>query len=138
MKYKVERLTLESAKDALALQQYGLIYTYSGIELIDIQELFEDKVINPECFEARFFSNNSEIHMLEANGKKEYFQLSDVNENSDEATEGILNAEIVDRNYRVANRFRPWKNVKVRQYLVPDNEDGQMSVAATRLVGLEK
>ena len=138
MSYRAGKISAEEAYALLCLQTFALVYRYDGIEIIDTPEAFMDVVRDPECYEARFFSEASEIHMIDDCGNRMFFYLSDSNEETAETGKNAVFAELVEQSYKIANRFNPWKKVRIKEYLVPDQEDGQMCIAATRAAGLEK
>lgn len=121
--FKAEEVDMNTALCDLKKYDYGLIFYISG----KVLEKTENITFQPEeCLEARFFSEDSELHIFDCNGEKKAVVVKDV--------EG----EHIDKKYVLAKAYSTLGNtVTVRQY--PDyDSDGQVYIAATRLVSIEK
>lgn len=112
----------------------ALLYKIESIDLIKISEEVNIEELLDECYEARFFDEEREVRLLrddddaEMTGKFGAFVI-------EEAGAGSCIRQ--DKKYVLANRYKGnGKSVIIRQYLIPD-DDGQMCVVATRLVGIE-
>ena len=82
-----------------------------------------------ECEEARFFSKNKEIHFFREDDTLQAVKVSD-NANEDKM-------DSMQKRYYLASKFRDLgQYVLVKEYLKYD-EDGQVQVAQTRLMGIE-
>ena len=113
---------------------YALLYKIESIDLVKISDDVNIDDLLGECYEARFFDEEREVRLLrddddaEMTGKFEAAVL-------EEAGGGSCIRQ--DKKYVLANRYKgSGKSVIIRQYLIPD-DDGQMCVVATRLVGIE-
>ena len=79
-----------------------------------------------ECMEARFFSEDKELHFFDVDGKKQAVAVSDEDGND----------ELV-KEYELAGKFRAiGSSVFVKEYIGYD-EDGQANVVLTRLQGIK-
>lgn len=124
MGYRVEDIDLQEAYGRAADYQYALLYMISErIILCNAGSLPE---INwKECQEARFFSEDRELHIFEGEEGMQAVEVFD--------TDG---EDIVVKEYELDNRFRTaGKTVLVKEYLDYDS-DGQVFVALTRLKGI--
>ena len=113
---------------------YALLYKIESIDLIKISEEVNIEELLDECYEARFFDEEREVRILR--------------DDDDADMTGEFGAAVLeeadaggcirqDKKYVLANRYKGnGKAVIIRQYLLPD-DDGQMCVVATRLVGIE-
>ena len=130
MGYKVEPINAEEAKKEIVSFDYALIYMISEVILKRIDEL---EVINwEECEEARFFSKNKEIHFFREDDTLQAVKVSDdANEDKEDKMDSM------QKRYYLASKFRDLgQYVLVKEYLKYD-EDGQVQVAQTRLMGIE-
>ena len=127
MGYKVEPINAEEPKKEIVSFDYALIYMISEVILKRIDEL---EVINwEECEEARFFSKNKEIHFFREDDTLQAVKVSD------DANEDKMDS--MQKRYYLASKFRDLgQYVLVKEYLKYD-EDGQVQVAQTRLMGIE-
>ena len=112
---------------------YALLYKIESIDLVKISEGVNIEELLDECYEARFFDEEREVRFL---------RDDDADMTGEFGTSVIEEADAGscirhDKKYVLANRYKgSGKTVIIRQYLLPD-EDGQMCVVATRLVGIE-
>ena len=113
---------------------YALLYKIESIDLVKISDDVNIDDLLGECYEARFFDEEREVRLLrddddaEMTGKFEAAVLEEA---------GVGSCIRQDKKYVLANRYKgSGKSVIIRQYLIPD-DDGQMCVVATRLVGIE-
>ena len=113
---------------------YALLYKIESIDLVKISEGVNIEELLDECYEARFFDEEREVRFLRVDDDAEMtgeFGTSVI----EEADAGSCLRQ--DKKYVLANRYKGrGKSVIIRQYLLPD-DDGQMCVMATRLVGIE-
>ncbi len=124
MGYRVEDIDLQEAYGRAVDYQYVLLYMISErIILCNVGSLPE---INwKECQEARFFSEDRELHIFEGEEGMQAMEVFD--------TDG---EDIVVKEYELDDRFRTaGKTVIVKEYLDYDS-DGQAFVALTRLKGI--
>ena len=68
------RLEYEAAKEQIDLFTYGLLYLTDGIRLEKNPAV--SKIDWNKCYEARFFSEDKELHIFERNGENQ--AISDV------------------------------------------------------------
>lgn len=127
MKYETQRLSIEEAKSSIDQYTYGLVYLFGEI-LLGITEEIKDRINWNECIEARFFSNDKELHLFDYNGEQRAILVKDVEEADEEY-------EIIDKKCPLARQFQNYEQYKIRQYISYD-EDGQAFVELTRLVEL--
>ena len=79
-----------------------------------------------ECTEARFFSEDKELHFFDVDGKKQAVAVSD-EDGKDELV----------KEYEIAGKFGSiGSSVFVKEYIGYD-EDGQANVVLTRLQGIK-
>lgn len=124
MSYKFEKVEFSRACANIPEYEYALLYMISGIVLTQTDSLVE---INwTECMEARFFSEDKELHFFEVDGEMQTIEVSD----------GDGQNQVV-KEYELAGKFQAiGKTVLVREYIDYD-EDGQASVVLTRLQGIK-
>ena len=123
MNYKVETIDINNVNLLINNYQYALIYNISKIELCAVSDM--DDFDLQQCQEARFFDDNTELHIFDNDGMKAVI-ISDTNE-----------SVYVDKVYAITNKFKSAGNrIVVREYLEYD-EDGQLHVGITRLKGIE-
>ena len=124
MSYKLEKLEFSKACEKISEYQYALLYMISEVILNKTELLGE---INwEECTEARFFSEDKELHFFDVDGKKQAVAVSD-EDGKDELV----------KEYELAGKFRAiGSSVFVKEYIGYD-EDGQANVVLTRLQGIK-
>lgn len=127
MAYKINRINVEEAKKRTLDFQYALIYMISEMMLKKTTEL--DEIHWEECEEARFFSKEGEIHFFQEDGELQAVELVD------DPCEDEMDS--MQKKYKLASKFQGiGKYVLVKEYLKYD-EDGQVQVVQTRLMGIE-
>lgn len=124
MSYKLEKLEFSKACEKISEYQYALLYMISEVILNKTELLGE---INwEECTEARFFSEDKELHFFDVDGKKQAVAVSD-EDGKDELV----------KEYEIAGKFgSTGSSVFVKEYIGYD-EDGQANVVLTRLQGIK-
>jgi hypothetical protein len=123
MAYQIKKLELAEAQGEIAKYDYALIYLMSERLLLPVSALPE--IAWDECMDARFFSDDGELHIFEEDGQLKAVQVSDAGEE-----------DTVVQKYELAKRFSNLgKTLLVQEYLEAD-EDGQMQVKLTRLKGI--
>lgn len=124
MSYIVEKIEFSKACAKIPEYEYALLYMISEIVLTKTDSLAE---INwAECTEARFFSEDKELHFFEVDGEMQAVEVSD----------GDGQDEVV-KEYELAGKFQAiGKTVLVKEYIDYD-EDGQANVVLTRLQGIK-
>lgn len=124
MSYIVEKIEFLKACAKIPEYEYALLYMISEIVLTKTDSLAE---INwAECTEARFFSEDKELHFFEVDGEMQTVEVSD----------GDGQEEVV-KEYELAGKFQAiGKTVLVKEYIDYD-EDGQANVVLTRLQGIK-
>lgn len=124
MSYTVERVDADKALKDIAEYQYVLLYMIS--EVIFCRTTNISDVDWDECLEARFFDENKELHIYEEDGAQCAVKV-----------EGTLDNDCLIKKYELQDRYSNLgKSLCVCEHLEYD-KDGQVSVALTRLVGIE-
>ena len=123
MGYKIKHVELTEAQMQSAFFEYALLYMISEIILCKTEELTG---INwDECQEARFFSEEKELHVFETESGMDAVEISDSS-----------SLDIIIKEYLLDNRFSNiGHSILIQEYLEYD-EDGQAYVANTRLRGI--
>lgn len=125
MSYTVEKMDADKAVKDIAEYQYALLYMISEIIFRRVEDIGE---INwGECLEARIFDETKELHVYEEDGGQCAVKVT-----------GTLDTDdCLIKKYELQERyFNLGKYLCVCEYLKCD-EDGQASVALTRLAGIE-
>lgn len=126
MAYHVENVEITKAYDSITMYEYALVYMLSKVILCKTEKLpplnFE------QCLEARFFSEDKELHIFETEEGKKAVEVSDVDKE-----------DIIIKKYEIAPKFCETgkKEVLIVQQYLDYDEDGQAVVALTRLKGIE-
>lgn len=124
MSYAVEKMDAEHALSQLAEYRYALVYRISGITLCAASDF--DNADWDECFEARFFDEEKELHIYEEDGVLHAVRSI-----------GTADGDSLVKKYRLQDRyFGQNKYLCICEHLDYD-EDGQAFVALTRLTGIE-
>ena len=124
MSYEIKRMSTEEARPHIPDYEYALIYLISEIILTKTDCISE--INSEECTEARFFSEEKELHFFRRDGQMQAVEVRDKDEKD----------EIV-KTYDLANKSQAaGKIIKVKQYIDYD-KDGQANIALTRLTGIE-
>lgn len=121
MSYSVRKWEIQEAYNQITQYEYALIYMISEIRLVCTKDA---ETLNwTECIEARFFSDDKELHIFEQDGEKVAVEVYDTGEPQDE----------IIKEYPLAHKFHYMgKKLYVKEYIEYD-EDGQAYVALTRL-----
>lgn len=130
MGYRVKEISLEEAKKKAEQYPYGLVYLFDKI-LLGKMEIIKERICWENCIEARFFSKQEELHIFDYNGEERAVCVED--------TEEIEQYQIsFERSYPLSETFgkQIFHTFQVKEYLGCD-EDGQVRVLLTRLVGLK-
>ncbi len=123
MGYNIRLIGLAEAQEQSSSYSYALLYMISGVKLCKAKEL--GQIEWEECQEARFFSEDRELHIFEGEDGMEDVEVSDADGNG-----------VVIKEFLLDNRFSSvGRSVLVQEYLDYD-EDGQAYVANTRLKGI--
>ena len=121
MAYRKEMLTGEEAIQRVGFYPYALVYNMSSLYFGKVEEI--GSLDWEECMEARFFSEQEELHLFH---RGEQMVGAVIGDSDDQG--------VILRSYQLD---APWcssygKTVLVKEYLEED-EDGQVYVSATRL-----
>ncbi|MCD8109614.1 MAG: hypothetical protein LUE14_05885 [Clostridiales bacterium] len=123
--YKTENICLEEAKEKAGHYPYLLAHMMSEV-LFGKNAV--DNLVWEELLDARFFSENEELHIFRCEGEWMAVVATDTDDGNPD--------DILTLTYPVAGKFRgAGRELAVRQYLSAD-EDGQMIVNLTRLCGI--
>lgn len=123
MSYTVERIDLQEVLADLTAYQYALVYGMSGIFFGRTADCGEPDW--EECLEARFFDENKELHLFEEDGRLCAVKVT-----------GTMDEDCLVKKYVLQERyFGRGSCLCVCEHLCYD-EDGQASVALTRLTGI--
>lgn len=124
MGYQIEQIELQDADQKKSEFSYALIYMISSRILCKTEELPE--IDWNECLEARFFSEDKELHIFE---REEEMQAVIIRDTDD--------ADCMTKAYELENRYAYLgKTLLVQEYFLYD-KDGQMYVGLTRLKGIQ-
>lgn len=127
MAYNVEKVDVnfkELQPGDVKNYTYALLYRLSEVKLCKTEQLMDSDL--KECIEARFFSEDRELHWFETEDGMCAVEVTD-----DGTTDYIL------KKYKLAPKFSgEGKILVVKEYLDYD-KDGQAVVGLTRLAGLE-
>lgn len=125
----VNKYSFDEAKERLSGYEYALLYMISELRFCRIEEL--GTVDWTQCMEARFFSDNAELHLFERSGSMIAVELSDGDEKDWNDRSYELNLSVLKGSSSLKNARR----ITVREYFAED-EDGQMTIDAVRLAAL--
>ncbi len=123
MGYEIQEISFEDAVASIHQYEYALVYMVSELILKKTKELGD--VLWEECLEARFFSQDKEIHIFDDDGTKKAVKVVDAKEE-----------DTYIQKYQLASKYRLGSTLCVKEYLSYD-EDGQMKIELTRLAGIE-
>lgn len=124
MGYCLEKIERPLSSEQIQGYEYALIYMISSVKLLKAAEF--DTIDWEECQEARFFSEEKELHIFDTEDGKGAVLIKDQD-----------NEDRVVKKYEIAPKFSKFgKTLKVIEYLSYD-KDGQMQIALTRLAGIE-
>lgn len=120
MAYKCVEVTTDELDKKVKEYEYVLLYMISEQKFCRIEELPETDW--EECIEARFFSEQGELHVFDADGQKKAVAVEDDGDDL-----------VFEKLYRLDGKYRKLgKYIVVQEYLNYD-EDGQLVVELTRL-----
>jgi len=123
MGYTVEKMDTDKALGTIAEYQYALVYGISAVTFRRTEEITEPDW--DECLEARFFDENKELHIYEEDGRMCAVKIT-----------GTMDSDCLVKKYALQDRyFGQNKYLCVCEHLAYD-EDGQASIALTRLTGI--
>ncbi len=124
MSYTVERVDADKALRDIEKYRYALLYMISEIVFCRVEDIGEQDW--KECLEARFFDEEKELHIYEEDGVLCAMKVV-----------GALDEDCLIKKYELADRYCDLgRALCVCEHLRYD-EDGQVSVALTRLAGIE-
>jgi hypothetical protein len=123
MGYQIKKLELSEAQREIVKYDYALIYLMSDRLLLPVSALPE--LAWDECIDARFFSDDGELHIFEDDGQLSAVQVSDAGEE-----------DTVVQKYELSKHFSNLGNTLLVQEYLEADEDGQMQVKLTRLKGI--
>ncbi len=124
MAYHVENIEITKAYESITMYEYALVYMLSEVILCKIENL--PKLNFEQCLEARFFSEDKELHIFETEEGKKAVEVSDVNKE-----------DSIIKKYEIAPKFSKVGKVLVVQEYLEYDSDGQAVVGLTRLKGIE-
>lgn len=120
MAYKCVEVTTDELDKKVKDYEYALLHMISEQKFCCIEELPETDW--GECIEARFFSEQGELHVFDADGERKAVAVEDDGD-------GL----VYEKMYRLDGKYRKLgKYIAVQEYLNYD-EDGQLVVELTRL-----
>ena len=125
MGYRTENLDWEAARAECMSYENALVYMISRM-LCGKTEQVADKINWEECTEARFFSEQGELHFFDYEGERKAVRV----------TEDEKEADCIDKAYGLTGKLKGaaiGQEVVVREYIEYD-EDGQAVVGLTRLL----
>lgn len=121
--YKKSEKTINSAFSDWKQYEYVLLYNMSNLVLEKVENV--DKIDWEECLEAYFFSKTKMLHVFEYDGRLKAVEVEDENPEHISLKKYVLHPKFA----------KLGKYLIVQEYLTYD-EDGQVSVALTRLSGI--
>lgn len=120
MAYKCVEVTTDELDKKVKEYEYALLHMISEQKFCRIEELPETDW--RECIEARFFSEQGELHVFDADGERKAVAVEDDGDSL-----------VYEKMYRLDGKYRKLgKYIAVQEYLNYD-EDGQLVVELTRL-----
>ena len=123
--YKAEEMTIEEAKSAVTDYSFALLYKISELRLCEAKSLRESDW--DQCYEARLFREDEEIHLMIAEGRAVRI--------TDSGDEDVLVKEYVLGRAGCRDMGLTKGSLISKQYLEAD-EDGQMTVVVSRLAAI--
>ena len=127
--YRKQSIPIEEAKQQIDQYRFGLVYQLEKILLGEVEKI-RSEIVWEECLEARFFSEEKELHIFDYNGK----YIAVCIEDQEGSRESILEGKLI----KLSNQFHKQSGFdayKVKKYIHYD-EDGQAVIELTRLMGL--
>ena len=123
MSYTVERMDAENAMTDIMQYRYALLYMMSEIIFCNVEDIGE--IDWDECLEARFFDETKELHIYEEDGRQCAVKVT-----------AAVDDDCLIKKYELQERYyHLGRALCVCEHLQYD-EDGQASVALTRLAGI--
>lgn len=120
MAYKCTEVRLDEVNERAREHEYALLHMISEQRFGRTEELAE--IDWEECLEARFFSEQGELHVFDADGERKAVAIEDTGD-------GL----VLEKQYKLARAYAQLgKYIVVQEYLTYD-EDGQLLVDLTRL-----
>lgn len=120
MAYKCEEVTTDELDKKVKEYEYALLHMISEQKFCKVEELPETDW--GECIEARFFSEQGELHVFDADGERKAVAVEDDGD-------GL----VYEKMYQLDGKYRKLgEYIVVQEYLKYD-EDGQLVVELTRL-----
>lgn len=120
MAYKCVEVTTDELDNKVKEYEYALLHMISEQRFCRMEELPETEW--EECIEARFFSEQGELHVFDADGERKAVAVEDDGDSL-----------VFEKVYRLDGKYRRLgKHIVVQEYLNYD-EDGQLVVELTRL-----
>lgn len=118
----IKEIGLDGIEKEFGKYSYAVFYELSSISLMDAASVSS---LPEECYEARFFSEEGELHIFSTGSGMKAVEVKDDGK------------ECIDVRYELEGKFRDrGQRLIIRKNLAYD-EDGQSYVANTRLVGIE-
>ncbi len=123
MGYDIKEIAIEDVDKRTGQYSYALMHMMSSVYFGKASDI----TINwEELLEARFFSENKEMHIFKCGNQWKAVELSDTED-----------SEVIVKNYEIAAQYKNiGRQIRVKEYLAED-EDGQVYVKYTRLCGVE-
>lgn len=120
MAYKCEEVTTDELDKKVKEYEYALLHMISEQKFRKVEELPETEW--EECIEARFFSEQGELHIFDADGERKAVAVEDDGDDL-----------VYEKMYQLDGKYRKLgEYIVVQEYLKYD-EDGQLVVELTRL-----
>lgn len=117
-----KEISMNGIEKRFAEYSFAVLYELSDILLAEASSVTR---LPSECYEARFFSENGELHIFETETSRKAVEIRD---------DGT---DCIDACYELDGRFRSLgRKLTIRKNLAVD-EDGQSYIANTRLIGIE-
>lgn len=119
----VEKISLNEAHQKAETYTYALLFMISKRILCKTEDLPETDW--EECQEARFFSEDRELHIFEGEEGMQAVEVSDADKE-----------DIMIKEYELDRYFEELGNTLLVQEYLEYDEDGQVYVGLTRLKGI--
>lgn len=120
-----EKVSLNEAHQKVEEYTYALLFMISERILCRTKDL--PAIDWEECQEARFFSEDKELHIFEGEEGMQAVEVSDTGEE-----------DIVIKEYELDGYFKKIGNTVLVQEYMEYDEDGQVYVGLTRLKGIRR
>lgn len=132
--YRKQSIPIDEAKQIIGQYQFGLVYQLEKI-LLGTVEKIQSEIVWEECLEARFFSEEKELHIFDYNGTYRAVCVEDEEKSNEEKSSKYV---LEGKQIKLSSQFHEQSGFdfyKVKKYISYD-EDGQAVVELTRLTGL--